>query len=175
MKFFLLLLPLMFCVVFGAPKLRVYPKQTAPQLLTLPSNATSIRSEITDSFSCEGRSYGYYADTENDCQIFHVCMPFVYSDSRRQMFKWSFICPDDTVFNQEIFTCVNMDEAIDCMESPKFYSLNLHFGQIDGETEDNQVQNEDSTAVPEVSQSLDKNGRRHYDVKRKTLESSYSY
>lgn len=46
--------------------------------LTLPSNATSIRSDITDNFSCVGRSYGYYADVENDCQIFHVCLPVTY-------------------------------------------------------------------------------------------------
>lgn len=37
--------------------------------LTLPSNATSIRSDITDNFSCQGRPYGYYADVENDCQV----------------------------------------------------------------------------------------------------------
>ncbi|KAF5304843.1 hypothetical protein FQR65_LT07860 [Abscondita terminalis] len=152
----------------------VFPKQLPPQLLTLPSNATSIRSEISDSFSCEGRSYGYYADTDNDCQIFHVCMPFVYSDSRRQTFKWSFICPDETVFNQEIFTCVNADESIDCMESPKFYSLNLNFGDNDAETEASQTLAEDSTALPEVSQSLEKTARRpSFDAKRKTLENSY--
>lgn len=46
--------------------------------LTLPSNATSIRSDITDNFSCAGRPYGYYADVENDCQIFHVCLPVTY-------------------------------------------------------------------------------------------------
>lgn len=34
--------------------------------LTLPSNATSIRSDITDNFSCANRRYGYYADVEND-------------------------------------------------------------------------------------------------------------
>lgn len=71
-----------------------------PQLLTLPSNATSIRTDITDSFSCEGRSYGYYADVENDCQLFHVCLPMKYQDGRSQMFRWSFICPEETIFNQ---------------------------------------------------------------------------
>lgn len=71
-----------------------------PQLLTLPSNATSIRTDITDSFSCEGRDYGYYADVENDCQLFHVCLPMKYQDGRSQMFRWSFICPEETIFNQ---------------------------------------------------------------------------
>lgn len=73
---------------------------TPPQLLTLPSNATSIRADISDSFSCDGRDYGYYADVENDCQLFHVCLPITYSDGRNQTFRWSFICPEETVFNQ---------------------------------------------------------------------------
>lgn len=34
--------------------------------LTLPSNATSIRSDITDNFSCHGRPYGYYAGNLNN-------------------------------------------------------------------------------------------------------------
>lgn len=68
--------------------------------LTLPSNATSIRSDISDTFSCEGRIYGYYADVDNDCQIFHVCLPVTYPDGREQQFRWSFICPEETTFNQ---------------------------------------------------------------------------
>lgn len=74
-----------------------------PQLLTLPSNATSIRTDISDSFYCDGRDYGYYADVENDCQIFHVCLPVTYSDGRNQTFRWSFICPEETIFNQVIY------------------------------------------------------------------------
>lgn len=68
--------------------------------MTLPSNATSIRSDITDNFSCEGRIYGYYADVENDCQIFHVCLPVTYPDGKETQFRWSFICPEETTFNQ---------------------------------------------------------------------------
>lgn len=68
--------------------------------LTLPSNATSIRSDITDNFSCAGRTYGYYADVENDCQIFHVCLPVTYPDGQERQFRWSFICPEETTFNQ---------------------------------------------------------------------------
>lgn len=81
-------------------------EQTPAQLLTLPSNATSIRADISDSFSCEGREYGYYADVDNDCQLFHVCLPVTYSTGRIQTFRWSFICPDDTVFNQVCKTLI---------------------------------------------------------------------
>lgn len=30
---------------------------------------TTLRSNIDTSFSCEGKSYGYYADVANECQL----------------------------------------------------------------------------------------------------------
>ena len=53
-----------------------------------------------DEFSCEGRSYGYYADVANECQLFHVCYPVAYPDGQEEMLKWSFICPNQTIFDQ---------------------------------------------------------------------------
>ena len=35
----------------------------------------SLRSPMVDSFTCDGRAYGYYADQGNNCQLFHICMP----------------------------------------------------------------------------------------------------
>lgn len=103
--------------------------------LTLPSNATSIRENITDSFSCQGKMYGYYADIENDCQIFHVCLPVVYSDGMEKNFRWSFICPEETVFSQEYFTCVREEDLnFDCSDSEYFYDLNQNFGAMQNET-----------------------------------------
>ncbi|XP_060522633.1 uncharacterized protein LOC132699766 [Cylas formicarius] len=127
--FSVLVLPTVLCLTYAAPSIRIMPEHLLPpQLLTLPSNATSIRSEISDSFSCEGREYGYYADVENDCQLFHVCLPMKYSDGRSQTFRWSFICPEETIFNQEMFTCTRSDESMDCSQSPQFYELNRNFG-----------------------------------------------
>ncbi|KAJ8923963.1 hypothetical protein NQ315_006739, partial [Exocentrus adspersus] len=121
-----------------------------PSRLTLPSNATSIRTDISDSFHCEGRDYGYYADVENDCQLFHVCLPVTYSDGRNHTFRWSFICPDETVFNQEMFTCTRADESMDCAESPRFYELNRNFGSEEvadvSETSNNNL--EEVTSAP---------------------------
>lgn len=68
--------------------------------LSLPSNASAIRSDITDNFSCANKAYGYYADVENDCQIFHVCLPVTFGDGRERMYRWSFICPEETAFSQ---------------------------------------------------------------------------
>ncbi|KAH8366052.1 hypothetical protein KR093_008637 [Drosophila rubida] len=97
--------------------------------LTLPSNATSIRADITDSFSCANKSYGYYADVENDCQIFHVCLPVTYADGKENTFRWSFICPEETIFSQESFTCMRREDmTIECEESYRYYELNSNFG-----------------------------------------------
>ena len=82
----------------------------------------SIRENIVDEFTCDGRSYGYYADVANDCQVnlgnlahfremainfssqlFHICYPVAYPDGQEEMFKWSFICPNQTIFDQVNF------------------------------------------------------------------------
>lgn len=39
----------------------------------LPADAESIRPNIVDSeFKCDERDPGYYADTENECQVIKV-------------------------------------------------------------------------------------------------------
>ncbi|XP_068149031.1 probable serine/threonine-protein kinase kinX [Drosophila tropicalis] len=105
-------------------------KPLAPSsTLTLPSNATSIRADITDNFSCTNKTYGYYADVENDCQIFHVCLPVTYADGKENIFRWSFICPEETIFNQESFTCMRREDmTIECEDSYRYYELNGNFG-----------------------------------------------
>lgn len=84
--------------------------------LSLPSNATSIRADITDGFSCENKIYGYYADVENDCQIFHVCLPVTYADGKENTFRWSFICPEETIFSQ-------VTNHLNCCQLKKFYTV----------------------------------------------------
>ena len=56
------------------------------------------------SFSCSGLVFGgYYADPEQDCQAYHVCL----SDplDQESLYPVSFLCPNGTIFNQEIFVC----------------------------------------------------------------------
>jgi hypothetical protein len=31
--------------------------------------------QVRTTFSCDNRVYGYYADVDNNCQLFHVCFP----------------------------------------------------------------------------------------------------
>ena len=60
--------------------------ETIEEKMGLPSNATAIRNNIVDTFSCDGKIYGYY--------------PVELADGTKQTFKWSFICPEQTIFNQ---------------------------------------------------------------------------
>merc|ERR1719431_72740 len=55
--------------------------------LGLVADSNSIRENIVDKFTCEGRAYGYYADVANDCQLFHVCYPVAYPDGQEEMLK----------------------------------------------------------------------------------------
>ena len=68
--------------------------------LGLPADSSSIREEIVDEFTCDARPYGYYADVANECQIFHICYPTVDAFGEEEMYKWSFICPNGTIFDQ---------------------------------------------------------------------------
>ena len=74
--------------------------ETIEEKMGLPSNASAIRNNIVDTFSCDGKIYGYYADVDNECQLFHICYPVELADGTKQTFKWSFICPEQTIFNQ---------------------------------------------------------------------------
>lgn len=53
-------------------------------------------------FTCDGRvNGGYYADPEAQCQAFHICT----DDAQGGLTKYSFLCPNGTIFNQEYFIC----------------------------------------------------------------------
>lgn len=101
--------------------------------LGLVADSKTIRENIVDEFTCEGRSYGYYADVANDCQLFHICYPVAYPDGQEEMFKWSFICPNQTIFDQANLVCSFPLDAIPCEEAPNFYdgpdSINSRFGE----------------------------------------------
>ena len=60
-------------------------------ILVMGQDLAEIPADLT--FSCEGRPYGYYADPATNCQVFHICL----GDGD---IKWSFLCPNQTIFNQ---------------------------------------------------------------------------
>merc|ERR1712241_1630469 len=91
-----------------------------------------LREIPTDlNFSCDGRAYGYYADPATNCQVFHICL----GDGD---IKWSLLCPNQTIFNQQYFVC---DYAInvECNNAESFYNLNANFGQVTNNEDDSSI------------------------------------
>merc|ERR1711863_204298 len=76
----------------------------------VPGEDYPIYAEVPESaFSCEGQvEGGYYADEEAECQVFHICAA--------EEAKYSFLCPNGTIFNQEYFIC-DWWFNVDCAES----------------------------------------------------------
>jgi hypothetical protein len=90
-----------------------------------PGEDYPIYAKIPDtSFNCEGRiEGGYYADTEARCQPFHICT----ADGSGSLSKYSFLCPNGTLFNQEYFVCEYWFN-VDCSKTESLYVLNEGIG-----------------------------------------------
>jgi len=141
----------------GAQLINVQPELQAINQ-RLPDNYTLIRPNVVDTFRCEGsefpngyRSYGYYADIDNDCQIFHVCLPLqqLYPDNFTSpiTYQFSFICPEFTIFSQDALVCSWSNEAVPCEHAQELYKVNDHFFSdrgIDGEIYGQKLGNGDS-------------------------------
>ena len=65
------------------------------------------------------RLSGYYADPDTECQAFHVCT----TDGLGGLAKYSFLCPNGTIFKQGYFIC-DWWFNFDCAEAEGLYSLN---------------------------------------------------
>merc|ERR1740137_114404 len=87
----------------------------------VPGEDYPIYAEVPESgFACEGQvDGGYYADPEAECQVFHICS----NDGAGGLSKYSFLCPNGTVFNQNYFIC-DWWFNFDCAEAEGLYSLN---------------------------------------------------
>merc|ERR1712112_215338 len=87
----------------------------------VPGEDYPIYSEVPESaFSCDGQvDGGYYADPEAECQAFHICT----ADGAGGLAKYSFLCPNGTLFNQNYFIC-DWWFNFDCATAEELYSLN---------------------------------------------------
>lgn len=85
--------------------------------------------EVPDtSFSCEAQEHpGLYADTEADCQVFHICQKAGRHDS--------FLCPNGTVFNQQYFVC-DWWYNFACDSAKSFFGLNEFIYELPEEEQD---------------------------------------
>ncbi|KAM7299039.1 hypothetical protein ISCGN_019606 [Ixodes scapularis] len=98
--------------------------------LGLPSGSDDIVNRPIDiNFSCAHRSLGYYADVSNACKIFHVCNPVLMTDGQVAMMQYSFVCPNNTLFDQQTLTCTFPPGTAPCQNAESFYYLNRHVGQ----------------------------------------------
>ena len=86
-----------------------------------PGEDYPILAEVPETaFSCEGQvDGGYYADDEAKCQVFHICT----ADGQGGLAKYSFLCPNGTIFNQNYFIC-DWWFNFDCNEAEGLYSKN---------------------------------------------------
>merc|ERR1711928_314872 len=72
------------------------------------------------SFTCDGQvDGGYYGDPEAECQAFHICS----NDGNSGLSKFSFLCPNGTLFQQQYFVC-DWWFNVDCSTTQDFWSLN---------------------------------------------------
>jgi syndecan 1 len=87
----------------------------------VPGEDYPIFAEVPESgFACDGQvDGGYYADPEAQCQVFHICT----ADGQGGLAKYSFLCPNGTIFNQNYFIC-DWWFNFDCAEAEGLYSLN---------------------------------------------------
>merc|ERR1712141_138302 len=87
----------------------------------VPGEDYPIYAEVPESgFACDGQvDGGYYADPEAECQVFHICT----ADGAGGLAKYSFLCPNGTLFNQNYFIC-DWWFNFDCAEAEGLYSLN---------------------------------------------------
>jgi len=87
----------------------------------IPGEDYPIYAEAPETgFSCEGQvDGGYYADPEAECQVFHICT----ADGLGGLGKYSFLCPNGTIFNQNYFIC-DWWFNFDCAEAENLYSKN---------------------------------------------------
>jgi len=87
----------------------------------VPGDDYPIFAEVPEtSFLCDGQTEGgYYADPEAECQVFHICG----NDGNGGLTKYSFLCPNGTLFNQQYFVC-DWWFNVDCSLAEQFWSLN---------------------------------------------------
>jgi len=98
----------------------------------LPDGSDSLVANMKTTFSCDNLPYGYYADVDNDCKIFHVCQPITDADGQLiETAHFSFVCGNQTIFNQESLTCAFPEDSLDCADAPSLFDLsNANFGVI---------------------------------------------
>ncbi|XP_037284456.2 uncharacterized protein LOC119177159 [Rhipicephalus microplus] len=93
----------------------------------LPDGAELLLGGVKTSFQCPAKN-GYFADVDNACLIFHVCNVVPKEDGSTEVQQYSFLCGNQTVFNQLSLTCAFAEEAVPCQNAPDFFYVNDNIG-----------------------------------------------
>ena len=90
-----------------------------------------LSAPVQQGFSCEARPYGYYADVANNCEVFHICLPLEDAGGNVIDYaQWSFVCGNQTIFDQQTLTCNYPTDAFPCEEAETLYGA-VEFGRVD--------------------------------------------
>jgi hypothetical protein len=82
-----------------------------------------ISAPVAQEFTCVDRPYGYYADINNACEVFHICLPIEDNAGAIIDFaQWSFVCGNQTIFDQQTLTCNYPTDAFPCEEAESLYN-----------------------------------------------------
>ncbi|KAK8782984.1 hypothetical protein V5799_015675 [Amblyomma americanum] len=107
----------------------------------LPDGAELLLGTVKTTFKCP--SDGYFADVDNDCKVFHICHDAFGPEGAvgHEMQQFSFLCGNQTMFNQLSLTCAYEDDAVPCENAKDFYYLNANIGDPKAEfLSDNDIQ-----------------------------------
>merc|ERR1712212_659931 len=119
------------CLVAMAAVVPRVRRQSTPDNFQLVSNATVVLGrEVSTGFDCASRSFGFYADPANGCQIFHICHP-QETEEGPVTTMYSFLCGLGTIFDQSSLTCNFPEEAAPCDSAESLYNINEYFGKDD--------------------------------------------
>lgn len=86
------------------------------------ASAQENHSKLTNtSFTCYGRTVGYYADVDLACKVYHFCLPGDYN-GEPVFQRISYLCLNETTFDQQALDCVVAEKmSAPCADSPKHY------------------------------------------------------
>jgi len=137
----------MLCIALVASILALVSAQDLDPLEALANNIPGVPGEDypifaqppETAFLCDGQIEGYYSDPESDCQAFHICA----NDGNDGLFKYSFLCPNGTLFNQQYFIC-DWWFNVDCSLAESFYSLNAEVAAAAAAATANAANNDDN-------------------------------
>ncbi|XP_050041044.2 uncharacterized protein [Dermacentor andersoni] len=102
-------------------------KRSKRQAYELPAGSELLLyAPLSTNFRCPGE--GYYADVQNNCQVYHVCHQVTRPDGSADTQHYSFMCGNQTVFDQLSLTCAFPEEAVPCASAQDFFYVNNYIG-----------------------------------------------